>query len=317
MNTPIDMPASRSSKPRTRTRSGRQRTSSATTTSTTPDVPILLPDLRNLPDLYFRAGDPLSPPDRRFRQARALLERNIDPRKWRYADRLTRVLVDLLRWLRDGGAEPRPALLSAFRLYESDLPEKWVLEAAVLARENSRMIAQRIKLSPKIVRWYRRCFFDVALDHPGYVLNRVLRGLRGGIEPSIPAVLKVLAFEGRTLLLNSLLCLFRLKRFLGSSNARIPPISDLGLRAMIAGMFLKGKPKTQHRLQRLALNAQAMEDSTGELGDIRRRRHFEDTIDLLRKVFTLRQRRLNPLLRIIVPTPAPRKNAPTEERSSS
>lgn len=72
-----------------------------------------------------------------------------------------------------------PGIWFAMKTYFADRGDvRWIIEARVLAGESVKDIADKCHVSPDVVGWYEKLFFDVRarLKSPDYVVNVVMRG---------------------------------------------------------------------------------------------------------------------------------------------
>jgi hypothetical protein len=145
-------------------------------------------------------------PDWRWQRAMRIADAGSAPSRTkddRYVKRSHRFIVRLRR--NSVKAEARleteyPDLYHAFRLYDTEAPMRWLLEAGLLANLSPEYLADYLKMTQKIVKTYERLFFDVrdALENPGCIRTKVLApALQHGVLPQSPSILwKVLAYEG-------------------------------------------------------------------------------------------------------------------------
>ena len=158
----------------------------------------------------FHKLDPMRRPDWRLQRALALLEAGQTPRRpGRYDDEQVRCCYKHLRIMRDAdpaavaeveGRAPRgvdaaalakyfkeyAGLWYAFRIYTSTEREwRWMVQSALLAREDDAQIAQRLGTLPDVIRWYHDLFFDVRdrLDAKHLIL-KIIRGPWAGGMPN-------------------------------------------------------------------------------------------------------------------------------------
>ena len=128
--------------------------------------------------------DPFRPPWWRYDLAVKIARG--EKRQRRRLDPVVKAVVDLLRagertTARRGTDEHDAELAAALRLHEEDGPQRWEVEARILARQADQEIADRCGLSNSMVALYTQVFFDLrqSLDATGYLMATVV-GRWGG-----------------------------------------------------------------------------------------------------------------------------------------
>lgn len=94
-------------------------------------------------------------------------------RAFNYLRKRDKVLdVDSELWVR----REYPDIFVAHDMFRNPCSEKWIIEAAILARQTSEQIADYIGCEKEVVDAYERYFFDVRkkLNSPGWISTRVL-----------------------------------------------------------------------------------------------------------------------------------------------
>ena len=101
-----------------------------------------------------------------------------------------------------------PALATAYKIFTENGPQRWELEARLIARQADSEIAQRIGLTAETVATYVATFCDVRgkLSAVGYLLRHCVGGgvQRGFRNDEIPAFWKWAAMAGGPLIVDTL-----------------------------------------------------------------------------------------------------------------
>jgi hypothetical protein len=163
---------------------------------------------------------PFRPPDWRARRCEHLVAEGRCPSRrddrtvwlgWRFLCGLARCADELQK---ERVRRRHPDLATAVALHKSaDAFARWVVEARLLAGESFAEIAARTALTAEAVAAYQNLFFDVVdgLAARYWVVNRVIRYPHAteAAEDDVGTLLKLFAFRGGVVVLESLVGYFR------------------------------------------------------------------------------------------------------------
>jgi len=148
-----------------------------------------------------------------------------------------------------------PTLMPSYLLYQSTNPQKWLVEAALMTKNDRTELAQTIGTEPSRLERYSNLFFDVGsyLDSPAWVCLNVLRPLAslGGIaERDQDILFKILTyFYGWDALLQFM------------SSGKLSPEAESALQAGLRCKMLKNAWSAAHTIRVRDFNALQVIDS--------------------------------------------------------
>ena len=175
-------------------------------------------------DLFtLRSDSPLRPADWRWQLASVLAGHPEAPRRY-FRDRHVVAACKFLRSRESSPAAPIAAkwqpLAAALDLYQSDAMNRAVLEARILAGEDTPTIARKCGLDAAVIDTYHDVFFDVrsVLGCTSLINHMVLRAyMLTDPEKDQPRVLKLFAYKGGPCVLDDVL-----QRYVGKPKPVIP-----------------------------------------------------------------------------------------------
>ena len=221
-------------------------------------------------------ADPFVPPDWRWRRATTLQRRNnIDGEDAAVSDAIV-YLRDMAPARREGGprhsAQRSAWIAQAQRLYESDSPPRWVIEARILARQLHEEIASLCGLHPEVIHYYAELFFDVAgsLDAWGYITLVVIGRVEPGCLRAAEKLLKQHAFHNGPLVIDDLVRVLTRPKTLdeilimAKSELDAERSREVLVRLAVASQLLaptRGNLAKIERIRTLATEARSLQDN--------------------------------------------------------